>query len=112
MAELDRGELSSEDENNQNIEFKQAFFNRKLRNKEKIQLITEVESYPALWMICAMFTKAQKATALNTMSLKFSLNKDSVKKVLHSLRSSLIHEIRYEREDSAYKISWKFYNYT
>ena len=62
-------------------------------------------------MTCAMFTKVQKATALNAMSLKFSLNEDSVKKVLHSLRSSLSHEIRRESEDGTYKSSWKFYNY-
>ena len=108
MAGLEGGEHSGEDENN---EFRQAFFSRKLADKEKIQLITDVESYPALWMIVRCLTKVQKATALNAMSLKFSLNEDSVKKALHSLRSSLIREIRRESEDSTYKSSWKFYNY-
>ncbi len=88
-----------------------AFFSRKLTDKEKIQLITDVESYPALWMIVRCLTKVQKATALNAMSLKFSLNEDSVKKALHSLRSSLKREIRRESEDSTFKSSWKFYNY-
>ncbi len=79
MAELEGGKHSGEDENN---EFRQAFFSRKLT----VYLTTDVESYPALWMTCAMFTKVQRATALNAMSLKFSLNEHSVKKVLHSLR--------------------------
>ena len=109
MVAVDGCEQSGDDEN---IEFRQAFFTRKLSDKEKMQLIIDVESYPALWMTCAMFTRVQKATALNAMSLKFSLNEDStsVKKVLHSLRSSLIREIRREGEDNTYKSSWKFYN--
>jgi hypothetical protein len=108
MAEVDGCEHSGDDEN---IEFRQAFFTRKLSDKEKMQLIIDVESYPTLWMTCAMFTRVQKATALNAMSLKFSLNEDSVKKALHSLRSSLICEIRREGEDNTNKSSWKFYNY-
>ncbi len=106
---VEGGEHSGEDENN---EFRQPFFSRKLTDKKIYNLLhADVESYPAIWMTCAMFTKVQKATALNAMSLKFSLNEDSVKKVLHSLRSSLSREIRRESEDGTYKSSWKFYNY-
>ena len=89
--------------------FREAFFARKLSDKEKIELITELESHPALWMTCAVFTRAQKATSLNSMSLRFSLNEECIKKVLHSLRSSMVREIRREREENGYESSWKFY---
>ncbi|CAB3999816.1 Hypothetical predicted protein, partial [Paramuricea clavata] len=110
MAEIAVGEqMSVDDEIHESEGFRQAFFSRKLSDIEKVRYITELESYTALWMTSAVFTRAQKTTALNAMSLKFSLNEESVKKVLHSLRSSMVREIRRESEDKDYESSWKFY---
>ena len=109
MAELAGSEQSVNTDMNKSDGFREAFFARKLSDKEKIELITELESHPALWMTCAVFTRAQKATSLNSMSLRFSLNEECIKKVLHFLRSSMVREIRREREENGYESSWKFY---
>ena len=112
MAEIAGGEqMSVDDETDESEGFRQAFFSRKLSDIEKVRYITELDSYTALWMTSAVFTRAQKTTALNAMSLKFSLNEElkSVKKVLYPLRSSMVREIRRESEDKDYESSWKFY---
>ena len=110
MADAEE-EIGKVGEECNNEAFRSAIYNRKLRDNEKLDLISDWESYPALWMTSQAFSREEKTRAVEAMSVKFSLTEESLKKVLHSLRSSLVREVRRAIEDEKFQSCWKFYRH-
>lgn len=79
-------------------EVESAITKRKF-NKEKLSIIKELERFPSLWKSSETFSRERKLRAIEELSCKFTTNEESLKKLIYSLRSSVIREIKREKDD-------------
>ena len=81
-----------------------------LKEEDKYRILQCLEHYPCLWDSSKpeYKSKAVKTTALKTLANNFNLTIDGVKKLIHSIRSSLVREMKREQEGQTTK--WKFYD--
>lgn len=80
-------------------EVESAITKRKFNNKEKLSIIKELERFPSLWKSSETFSRERKLRAIEELSCKFTTNEESLKKLIYSLRSSVIREIKREKDD-------------
>ena len=82
---------------------------KKLSEEKKNELVKELENYPCLWDTSKIDykNKQSKATASEDLSQQFNITPNNLKRVLHSLRTGLVQEIR--KEQDGQKSKWKYF---
>ena len=81
---------------------------RKLSDPEKVELLGELQQRPCLWKSGGPWTKKEKNDALDELCLKLNVTSDTMKKAIHSLRSSMSRELKRSKEQQNYVSTWKF----
>ena len=82
-----------------------------LNDERKLELIEKWKEFPCLWETSSPAYKVDKKTkekAMEKLSENFSLERDSLRSVIHGLRSGLNRELRREAEGKVVK--WKFFH--
>lgn len=81
----------------------------KITEADKFKLFKELEVYPCLWDSSTPEYKNRqlKTAAMETLSNTFNMAPYNLKKILHTLRSAVVREIKKEQEGQASK--WKFF---
>ena len=83
----------------------------KLCDKDKFVLLESLKEYPCLWntSIPSYKDKLKKVEASRQLASKFKINADELRKVLHSLRTSMTREIKRTQQTPSYVSRWKFF---
>ena len=82
-----------------------------LSDERKLELIAKLKEFPCLWETSSPSYKVDKRTkekAIEELSENFSLERDSLRSLIHGLRSGLNRELKREAEDKVVK--WKFFH--
>ena len=81
----------------------------KFSDEKKRELIKELEKNPCLWETgCPSYVnRVQRQKVTDTVSAKFNVDPSALKSTIHGLRTSLIREMKREKEGK--KSKWRFY---
>ena len=81
----------------------------KLSDNEKIELLRDYKKLPLLWNQNEKSPKeAEKTKATNELAEKHRLTSEGLKRVIHSLRTSMTREVKKKQEQDGYVSNWKF----
>ena len=83
----------------------------KLTDFDKIAILEAVKNSPCLWKSGESWAKNDKQEAVDSISTEFCLTNDGLKKLLHSLRTSMTREIKRSQEQEDYESKWKFFKH-
>ena len=83
----------------------------KLREKDKKKLIEALKDHQCLWSTShsEYKDKLKKISASKALASRFGLPMEELKKVLHSMRTSMTQEIKRSLENEGYVSKWKFF---
>lgn len=83
----------------------------KITDSEKKNLIDALKDQPCLWdtSLAIYKDKLKKVEASKKLCSLFNLTIDELKKVLHSLRTSMTREVKRTQQDDTFVSKWKFY---
>ena len=85
---------------------------KKLSDKGKIDLLKDYKELPLLWNSSEKSpNKAEKTQATKELAEKHGLTCEVLKKVVHSLRTSMTREVKKKQEQDGYISNWKFYDH-
>ena len=81
------------------------------RRDEESKLTDNQKDSPSLWntSLPAYKDDSKKVEETQTLSLRFNVSVAELKKLLHSLRTSMTREVKRVQADSSYVSRWKFY---
>ena len=82
-----------------------------LNDEKKLELIAKLKEFSCLWETSSPAYKANKKTkekAIEELSEIFNLERDSLRSLIHGLRSGLNRELKREAEGKV--IKWKFFH--
>ena len=80
-----------------------------LNDERKLELIAKLKEFPCLWETSNLAYKVDKKVkgkAVEELSENFNLERDSLRSLIHGLRSGLIREFKRETEGKVVK--WKY----
>ena len=83
----------------------------KLCEKDKLILLESLKEYPCLrnTSIPSYKDKLKKVEASRKLASKFKINVDELRKILHSLKTSMTREIKRTHQTPSYVSRWKFF---
>ena len=83
----------------------------KMTDEEKKGLIQALKERPSPWntSLAVYRDKKIKFADSQTLSHQFNMTVEEMKKVLHSLRTSMTREVKRMQEDPTYVTRWKFF---
>ena len=83
-----------------------------ISEKTKEALIASFKEYPCLWLTTdeEFKNKARKTEATSFLASKFNISIDSLKRLIHSMRTSMLREVKRAVENPAYVSKWKFFS--
>ena len=84
-----------------------------ISEKTKEALVASFKEYPRLWLTTheEYKNKARKTEATSLLASKFDISIDSLKRLIHSLRTSMLREVKRALESPAYVSKWKFFKH-
>lgn len=91
-------------------EEKDIVLGKTLNDERKLELIEKLKEFPCLWETSSSaykVDKKKKERAIEELSENFNLERDSLRSLIHGLRSGLNRELKREAEGKVVK--WKFY---
>ena len=82
-----------------------------MSDKEKKLFIEALQGYPCLWntSLAVYKDKLKKIEASKAMSTRLKLSIEEMKKLMHSLRISMVREVKRVLENKDYVSKWKFF---
>ena len=85
---------------------------KKLSDNEKIELLKDYKTLPLLWNQNEKSPKkTDKTNAAKDLAEKHGLTNEGLKRVIHSLRTSMTREVKKKQEHTGYVSNWKFYEH-
>ena len=81
----------------------------KLSDTDKKKLIEALKHHPCLWDSTVPQDKQKKLDSSRELAANFKLSVEELKKVFHSLRTSMVREVKRGLKDKKYVSKWKFY---
>ena len=83
-----------------------------ISEKTKEALIASFKEYLCLWLTTheEYKNKARKTEATSLLASKFNISIDSLKRLIHSLRTSMLREVKRAVESPSYVSKWKFFS--
>ena len=85
---------------------------KKLSDNEKIELLKDYKTLPLLWNQNEKSPKkTDKSNAAKDLAEKHGLTNEGLKRVIHSLRTSMTREVKKKQEQAGYVFNWKFYEH-
>ena len=101
-------ELEVEDTEDETFELECS----KVSDKTKRRILEAFKDHPCLWNSALedYKNKVKKVEATKTLSTQFSLTIEELKRVLHSLRTSISRELKLSLENLSFISKWKFFS--
>lgn len=83
----------------------------KITDAVKKELILALKDCPSLWntSLAIYKDKQKKIEDTQTLANRFKMSVDEIKKLFHSLRTSMAREIKRKQENEAFVSRWKFF---